>query len=166
MSLTVEDGTIVSGADSYISVVDADTYFSNRGATAWAALTNSVKEQSLRKATVNYLDAVYNGRWLGSRVSSDQVLDWPRQYVVFEGFEVATTTIPDKLKYACAELALRSSSAELLLDEDQKIIREQIGPIDVTYQGGASQLTKYSVVEELLKPLLYANSRTNRLMRS
>ena len=47
--MVVEDGTGLSNADSFVSVAYADTYFSTRGVSAWASLTN--KEALLIKAT-------------------------------------------------------------------------------------------------------------------
>ena len=43
MSLIVEDGTGLAGAESYVSVTDADTYHDKRGNTAWATLTTAQK---------------------------------------------------------------------------------------------------------------------------
>jgi len=38
MALIVEDGSIVTGAESYCTVAFANTYLANRGYTAWDAL--------------------------------------------------------------------------------------------------------------------------------
>ena len=72
MALIVEDGSIVTGAESYISVADASTYHSNRGNTAWASLsTDAIREQCLRKAT-DFMRQAYRSRWQGYRVNEDQ----------------------------------------------------------------------------------------------
>src|SRR5712664_1631195 len=81
MALIVEDGTIVSGAESYIGVTDAATYHNNRGNTTFAGLSSdALREQMLRKAT-DYMQEMYRLRWTGSRVSTQQALDWPRAWV-------------------------------------------------------------------------------------
>ena len=71
--------TTVGGAsaESYASVLEADTYHSNRGNIAWTALATPAKEQALRKAT-DYLTQIYRERWKGYRVDNTQALDWPR----------------------------------------------------------------------------------------
>ena len=67
MSLEVEDGTGKATAESYISVVDASTYFTARAVTAWAALaSDALREAALRKAT-EYMIATYRDRWQGVR---------------------------------------------------------------------------------------------------
>ena len=62
--MIVEDGTGLPNADSYVSVEFADTYFSARGVSVWATLTNTVKEQLLIKAT-DFIDNIY--QWNGKR---------------------------------------------------------------------------------------------------
>ncbi len=42
MALTVEDGTVVAGADSYLSVADANEYHQSRGNTAWLDLAGVI----------------------------------------------------------------------------------------------------------------------------
>ena len=78
MTLIVEDGSIVAGAESYISVADAETFLNNRGLTLTGA--ESDKEAALRKAT-DYMVQVYRMRWQGWKVDQTQALDWPRNSV-------------------------------------------------------------------------------------
>ena len=55
MALIVEDGSGLSGANSYASTAQADTYASDRGLTAWTGDT-ATKEAALIRAT-DYLEA-------------------------------------------------------------------------------------------------------------
>ena len=141
--LIVESGVGLANAEAYISVADADTYFSLRGNTAWAALNTAAKEAALRKAT-DYMGVVYGARWAGERLKQDQALDWPRGV---EG-------VPDAVKRASAELALRSVTSELLADQGPSVKSETVGPISVTYADGASQALRYPYVDGLLAALL------------
>ena len=68
MSLIVEDGTGLDTAESYVSVVDAGTYCTAHGLTAWTG-TDGVKESALRNAT-QYIDTMYNFRSAKSYYSS------------------------------------------------------------------------------------------------
>lgn len=61
MTLVVEDGSIVSGAESYASVAQADAYFAARGITIWSPLLDAEKEQALRRAT-DYMVQTYRQR--------------------------------------------------------------------------------------------------------
>ena len=68
MALTVEDGTGLVGADSYVSVADCETYCDARGLTFSGAATAD-KEAALRRATAS-IDAMYRSRFPGQRRQS------------------------------------------------------------------------------------------------
>lgn len=178
--LIVEDGTIVAGAESYISVADADLYFSNRGNATWAALTTTVKEQLLRKGT-DYLGQAYRLRWKGSRVSADQALDWPRNYVERDDFEpsqlngysvIGGTTfypnniVPTEVKNACAEMAFKANSGDLIPDLSQLVTREKIDVIEIEYSEYSAQLPRYKAIDYLLAPFLQGNSNSMKVIRT
>jgi hypothetical protein len=156
MSLIVEDGTIVPGAESYISVADASTYHTARGNTAWAALaTDALREAALRRAT-DYMRQAYRSRWQGYKVNEDQALDWPRYDVEVEGYAVDSDIVPTEIKNACAELALRASAADLNPDLTQGVLSEQVGSIQVTYDKASPQFTRYRAIDAILSPYLKA----------
>jgi hypothetical protein len=155
MALTVEDGTIVAGAESYISVADASTYHTNRGNAAWAALaSDTVREQCLRKAT-DYMIQAYTARWQGVRyVAETQALDWPREGVVVNGVEVDYDTVPTAVKNACAELALKAATETLNADLEQGVLSEQVGSISVSYDRTTPQSKRYKAIDAMLAPYL------------
>lgn len=157
MALIVEDGTGKADAESYISVADADTYHTARGNTAWTGAT-AVKEAALRRAT-DYLEDVYAARWKGERGDAAQALSWPRGGVTVHGFAVDEDEVPDVVSRACAELALRALSADLLADAGAQVKSETVGPISVTYADGARQSTAYKAVDASLSPYLLAGGQ-------
>jgi hypothetical protein len=112
MALIVEDGSIVAGANGYISVAALDAYWACRNVT----LTQSAadKEAAIIVAT-QYVDL--NNKWKGGLVDGDQPLDWPRFGVVDdEGRVVDAASIPAPLQNAVAEYAQRELSAPLQPD--------------------------------------------------
>ena len=150
MALVVEDGTGLSTAESYISVVDASTYHTARGNATWAALaSDTVREQALRKAT-DYMGAVYGLRWSGDRVLAAQALDWPRYNVAVHGFSVDSDVVPTAVANACAELALRAAADDLLPDIGAQVKSETVGPISVVYADGARQSDVFRQIEAML----------------
>lgn len=178
MALIVEDGTGLSTAESYLSVADCDTYHSNRGNTAWAALATTAKEQALRKAT-DYLVQEYRMRWKGTRMTAAQALDWPRAYVYMEAVLTGLTgtdfpelvpndVVPVEVENATADLALKSLTLTLMGDVDPKITTEEtIWPIKVEYSenqrnGGK---TRYDAIDSRLRPLLQGSPGTIRMSR-
>lgn len=173
MSLIVEDGTGLATAESYISVADADTYHSNRGNTDWAALTTTVKEQLLRKAT-DYMVAVYRLRWDGYRYVNTQSLDWPRIYVPVRDIcsvnaypqYVDFDVVPQQVKDACADLALKANSETLLEDQSQVVTREKVGPIEVEYDKFSPQFKRYLQIENILSIYFASSANQVKLMRT
>jgi hypothetical protein len=156
MSLICEDGSIVTGAESYCTVAFANTYLANRGYTAWDALDDTdQKEPALRKAT-DYMLAMFKGRWQGEIVDEDQALDWPRYDVVVDGYEVDYTIVPTAVQRACAELAYRASTADLSPDLSQGVLSETVGQISVTYDKNSPQRTRYAAIDAMLSPYLKA----------
>jgi len=81
MALVVEDGTGLTNADSYQSLVDADTYAANYGLSNWNAKAASPgaddadKEVALRNATL-LIDTCR--KYLSQKLNSDQSLEFPR----------------------------------------------------------------------------------------
>src|SRR5687768_9304471 len=155
MALIVEDGSVVIGAESYITVAEADAYHEKRGNTSWDVIDD--KEALLRKAT-DYLVGKYRLRWAGSRVYFDQALDWPRVNVpVLDARNrtyYSSESVPIEVKHACAILALKAYSASLIEDQGQKIVSVQVGPITTEYDSSSSQAVEYSEVDKILAPYL------------
>lgn len=159
MALIVETGAVVAGAESYISVADATTYHANMGNTAWAALaSDTLREGYLRQAT-QYMIQAYRYRWAGYRFTAGQSLDWPRSYVpipdAVSGYGpyvamVAPTIVPQEVKNACAELALRAISGPLLADLGQMKKRVKVGPIETEYSEFSPQVKRYPAVDGMV----------------
>jgi len=158
MALITEDGSAKADAESFATVAFADTYHSNRGNTAWAALASTaIKEAALRKAT-DYMAQQYARRWLGHRTTSTQALEWPRAWVPlpsdpFDNY-YASDVMPAPVKSACAELALRAAAGDLTDDEAQPIAAVSAGSVSVTFQPGSSGRKRYPAVDGLLAQLL------------
>ena len=166
MAIVVEDGSGKTDADAYVSVASCDTYFTNRqGSTAWndASVTTENKEAAIRNATA-YLDRRYNNLWRGMRVGISQALSWPRQDISdYDGFAVASASVPQEVQDACCEGAVMALSEDLLPDiSSAGIISEEtvaVGSVRSTtkYEGGKSLIKSYRKIETLLRGLIKAS---------
>lgn len=167
MALVLEDGSGLAGAESYASVNEATAYYAARNkGDDWDAVED--KEAALRNAT-DYLTAAYNGKWAGTRVNSVQALDWPRIDVPWPDSPLGyypSNSLPQALKRACIELALRAEAAPLLADEGRETVSETVDVVSVTYAEGKSQQTKYTMVASLLRPLLVGGGSMIPMERS
>ena len=106
-TIIVESGSGLADANSYISEVNADAYFLDRGISAWGTAAVSTRQSALITAT-QYLDAAYRSRWKGKKYSTTQRLDWPRVEVFDrDGNELDEAILPRSLVEATAEAALK-----------------------------------------------------------
>lgn len=154
MTLIVEDGSGVDGAEAYADVVFADKYLSDRGFSSWASLATLDKERGLRLAT-DYIELRFSSRFRGQRSNEEQALSFPRD---------AAKVVPLGLQRACVEYAVRALQAPLiadpLVDTSGLVVKstsEKLGPMEekVEYATTARDLFKpYPAADLLLKSLL------------
>lgn len=154
MALTVETGAVIANADSYISVTDADAYFTKHGSPSdWTGLSSANKESALRYATTS-LDSMFE--WTGEIVNNTQALAWPRdgatdddeRYYEFD-------TIPAQIKNAECELALFhvNNALNASYERGGDIKKEQVGPIVTEYFDGAPAEATFPVLIRIIRGL-------------
>lgn len=157
---------ITVGTDSYISVVDADTYWADRNNLNWETADVADKEKALRDATT-YIEGEYAGRWIGDHPgSTSQRLAWPRNGARdFEGRDV--TGIPWQVEEACARLAFDGLVGFLTSAESRggAISDAALGSLEVSYFDGAPAGTTYPYLDEMLVWLLVGGGQSNKLVR-
>jgi hypothetical protein len=159
MSLTLEDGSGVAGAVSFVQASFADTFHAARGNTAWTG-TEAVKEAALVRA-FDYLSNEKRYRYRGTRSTTTQVAPFPRTGCTELGgsAEYAANDIPWRMKHAQCVAALAALSGELesALGRGGAITSESVGPISVSYAADAPRDTVYTGVDGLLEPLLWGS---------
>lgn len=181
MALTIEDGTIVSGADSWITVVELEAYLSPFGRTLTAA-DETAKEVLLRKAQ-RAISTRYT--LAGDLVEQEQATALPRYWPDYiKGFSIGSDEIPRDFKDAQAELAwaidqgsdpFADRSASNAAKGAQTSTRAKAGPVeteneysDIGHSGkyDALDMANYTAVDALLKPYLVNQGPSVRLYRS
>ncbi len=120
MTLVVEDGTVIDGADSYVTVDEANAYWFTRALAndqSWVDAESADKEAALRQATA-FLDDAYV--WNGTVVDGGQDLQWPRAGIYDRnGYPLPTNEIPSRLKRAVFVLAKEALSGALIEVENR-----------------------------------------------
>lgn len=165
MALIVETGSASASSESLCSVAVADSHLDSIGKSQWTALTTTQKEQALRRATA-YMEQVYKARWQGLRVNGTQALDWPRVSVIANGYAVESDSIPLPVQKACAELALRASTIELIDDVGQQKTRTKVAMLEVEYDKSSPRQTKYAAIDLILAPYFaFGSGITHGLVR-
>lgn len=171
-TLTVETGTGSSSSNCYISYADANAYFLARGIDAWAAATQTDREEAIIRGA-QYLENTYRLRWIGSRANRDQALAWPRRSSVWgygdsvgyltdqDGWYINQNEVPSRVASANAEAALlviQAVDLEPRLERGGAVISQtdKAGPVStsVTYASGASERDRITAIDGYLSGLI------------
>lgn len=161
MAFTVEDGSIVENANSYISLADARAYALDRNLTLPTDDTEC--EQALVRGA-DYIDGYYSGRFQGRTVDEDQTMAWPRYPVYIEGRLISYTSIPAQVKAAQVHAAVAIAD-DIELEPaatPAPVIREKVGSLETEYAstgGSGSIVPRVTAVERLLRPYLIGSGR-------
>lgn len=137
MAFTVEDGTGVTGANSYASVAFADAYFAERGNAVWEAIADEADKQTYLIRATDYIENFFGRRFIGEMVATDQALSWPRTCAS----PYASDVIPLRLQRATAEYALRAINGPLAPDPSvdasgfaMVTTRKAVGPLEKEFR--------------------------------
>ena len=159
MSLVIENGSLVAGANSFVSVAEARAYAEARASTFPANDTpgNAKVEAALIVAT-DYLEtfgADYKGRKVSPGV---QALQWPRIGAVVDGYEIPVDVIPQELKNAQCQLCVEIANGLDVMPtgNGREVIRKKVDVLETEYAPGAGGAPQpiLARVRALLSPLL------------
>ena len=153
MATIVEDGSIVTGANSYVSEAELSAY-----ATARAYTLVSTAAVLLVKS----MDYIENQLFIGTKYSADQPLSWPRDYVYIDGYLFDNDAIPSQLKNAqmAAALAIDSGNSPLAA-VDRQTQKERVGELEVVYKNSSVSNPIDPTINMYLRPLLAGGSGNN-----
>ena len=156
MTLVVETGSIVAGANTYVSRADYIAYAATEGVTI---PDEAAADLELIQAA-RYLDSL-EVRLKGARVERDQPLAYPRSGLTIEGFAWASDEIPRQVILAQMSTALDIHAGidpyNPPANPERATKREEIdGAVKVEYfgQDGAVKLSRDSTGTALIASLM------------
>ena len=149
--IIVEDGTEVTGSNSYVSVAELDAYVADRGITITATDKTTLLILSM--------DWIESKLFIGNKITETQGLQWPRENVYIDGFEQATSSIPTLLKEGQLETALAVDGGNSPFSNvPRKISRVSVDTIDITYHDNSSSTVTVRAINLKLQKLLKGGS--------
>lgn len=157
MPLVIENGSLVAGANSYVSVAEARAYATARASTLPA---DDTEVEAALIVAMDFLESL-RGEYQGRKVNpATQSLQWPRTGVQIDGWDVPANHIPKELKDAQCQLAIESASGVDLMPtgDGREVIREKVDVLETEWapgSGGAAQPI-FTKVRAFLAPLLSA----------
>ena len=116
MTIVVEDGTRVTGANSYVTEAELTAYAVARGITI-----SGDPEELLIKA----MDYIEELDFIGVKYQYDQALQWPRAYVMIDTYYIDQDEIPQQLKDALCEVAISIDTDEDPLANVERVKKEK-----------------------------------------
>jgi len=143
-------------ANTYADINDFKAYHNARKSDI-SHLNDETIEALLIRA-MDYLESVYYGNLQGYTQSYLQSTNFPR---VINGRDY----LPEAVVSAQCILALKASDGALLVDEGRKVIREKLDVLEKTYSEHSSTQTKYTEVEQLLRPYLIDTNNSKKVIR-
>jgi len=151
MALTV-------GTNSYISLEDAETYFTDRlNSTEWDSAIDTIRSKALIQAT----QIIDQKDFLGYKSVSTQALKFPRTGLVDDGVAVDSSTIPKRVKDAVCELAIWCLTEDYTEPDDLAGYQSiKIAVIEVQTRQGAKAMPP--MVTRLLSPFIFSGTRLVR----
>jgi len=168
-TIIVEDGTGIANSNSYVTLIEADAYFTATGNLGWAG-DDDFKNQNLINATAA-MDATYGPRYISFLQDEvTQALLWPRQQIWDRhSRRINDDQIPVSLKNAQCEMALLSQNGVDLYPEGRLSNQltgesKSVGDLSIsaTYQRSATEQATYDgfrKVEQILWPILMPTTR-------
>jgi hypothetical protein len=152
MALTVEDGSGVTGANSYVTVDYIKAFCLARG------LVLPTPDSAIEVFAVQAFDYVesYRTRYQGSKTDSAQRTQFPRTGVVIDGYYLPSGEIPAELKDAQCQATFEASETDLMPNSTSGIKKEKVDVLEVEYQdapGGVAASPSFPKVDNLLSSL-------------
>lgn len=168
MAFTFDSTISGVSANSYITVTQADDFFTAHLDASWWELPSSRKQAALVQAT-NRID---QERFGGRRTVEAQRLQWPRTYIVDRDKDASedrvefiggayyrpSDEIPKELIEAACEMALfylKENAGEFTVDSNdlETLSKYKIGPLDVSIKDNIKADRLPTKVKALLKAI-------------
>ena len=152
MTLTVEDGSQVTGANTYVTDLEYTTYATAHGLTVGSDAPT--REIELLNAMV-FIES-HRRVFRGLKVSKDQAVQWPRTAVWVDSFPINADEIPEDLKNAQIEAAVATRAIGLLkTTNNQNVKRQKVDVLELEFfSGGSWENARADRVDVFLNVLL------------
>lgn len=166
ITLTVEDGSVVTGANTYVSLADATLFCSNLGLTAWAL--EATEDQ--KAAILRGMAFIESQSYVGIKEDQDNPLKWPRSSAYDEdGYAIDEDEVPTAIVSGLCRAAYEEliESGCLLPNAEGGTKREKIDVIETEYfqNPGGSSGTVFQSVLAYLRPFLSGSGTSVNVVR-
>ena len=172
VTIVVETGLVVTGANSFVSLENFKVHCDNRG----RVYTDVYGDEAVKTGLIKMGDYLNSLPWKGVKTNRDNPMCWPRYgmdttgwneiyqpasswlgVLDAEGYYIGTSEVPAEVINAQCEgawLILTGKDMEPVLARGGQIKRKKIDVIETEYFAGASPTTEFKAVSNRLRGLL------------
>ena len=155
MALVIETGSVVTGADSFISYADAKSLADKLDMPFTVEETEG---EPILRAAYDYLVQEYEEAVQGLRVSKDQTGIFPRKKVSTFGFDIGIDEIPQTLINAQVAAAsdIYQGNSPYQASDGKEVASEQVSVLSTSYfqSGSDGAQGELTLAYRYMKPLL------------
>lgn len=156
MALIVEDGSVVTGANSYLTLAELREWATSRGVVF---PTDDAELEVLALKAIDYLESLYS-KYKGSMVEPGvQPLQWPRSDVNLYGVYLPSNEIPVAVKRAQYEAAAASLQGDIFSAPTLAVKKTKVDVIETEFFEPTTSSTGVDLTkaEVSLAPVLKSN---------
>lgn len=148
--IIIEDGTGVTGANSYASVTQLLDYAKETRSSI------DCDASALLISAARYLETL---NFIGTKAAKDNAMQWPRVGALIDGFYVNEDEIPSLLIKLQCEVAISiDNGVDPMATKARSTKKEKVGDIEVEYMDGASDVEINPAINMLARKLVSGGS--------
>lgn len=160
MTLVIEDGSGVAGANSYVSAADYEAWETARfGSDNLSHSSDEARERDIFRA-MDYFESL---DFVGTKASQDQELQFPRVGMFIDGYSVSSEEIPVQVKSSLFELVYAEAKGYSLNQNiERDVKRRKVDAIEIEYSDNASSRVSVTAFKNAVKKLIKSPMRIKR----
>jgi len=152
-TLIVEDGSIVSGANTYVTVAEFQQFCSDRNIT----ITDTYGDES--ELLIQAMDYFEQQPFKGIKFIETQSLQFPRSDFYLDGYLTDSDAIPQLVKDAQITIAISIMQGnDPLSTLDRSVKREQVDVLEVEYMDNAGPTVIIRSIGNIMRKLVTSSS--------
>jgi hypothetical protein len=157
MALIIEDGSIVTNANSYISAQEFLDWMDARGYQC------EHSESHIEEHILKAMDYIESLNFMGIKYTREQPLQFPRDRLFIDGYSVEANEIPKELKEALYNATKADHDGDLATQPvERQTVKEKIGDIEVEYKSNSSMRRQTPGLSNALRKLVIPATMVSR----
>jgi hypothetical protein len=152
-TLIVEDGSIVSGANTYVTVAEFTQFCSDRNIT----ITSTYGDES--ELLIQAMDYFEQQPFKGIKFIETQPLQFPRSDFYLDGYLTDSDAIPQLVKDAQITIAVSIMQGnDPLTTLDRSVKREQVDVLEIEYMDNAGPSVIIRSISNIMRKLVVSST--------